>query len=92
MVYASGDAKLTEVLLSNMPQVRGEGFIIHAYIDSNHAGDSLIRQSYTGYFVYLNSALICWHSKKQTLVEASSFRSKCMAMKHVTEYIRGLRY
>ena len=52
----------------------------------------MTRQSHTGYFVYLNSALICWHSKKQTSVETSSFGSENMAMKHATEYIRGLRY
>ena len=63
-VYTIGNAKLTEVLPLNMPQARGEGFTMHAYDDSNHAGDSVTRRSCTGYFVYLNLALICWCSKK----------------------------
>lgn len=60
-VYASGNVKLTEVLPSNMPQARGEDFTMHAYVDSNHAGDSVTRRSRTEYFVYLNLALIYWH-------------------------------
>ena len=35
---------------------------------------------------------IHWHSKKQTLIETSSIGSEFMAMKHVTEYIKGLSY
>ena len=33
-----------------------------------------------------------WTSKKQTGVETSSFGSEFMAVKHATEYVRGLRY
>jgi hypothetical protein len=37
-------------------------------------------------------APIYWHSKKQNSVETSTFGSEFMAMKHCTEYVRGLRY
>ena len=72
-VYASGDKKLFEMLPSNIPRARGEGFTMHAYVDSNNSGDLFTRRSHTEYFVDLNSALICWYSKKQTLVEILSF-------------------
>ena len=39
MVHASGNAELTDVLLLNMPRTRKESFTIHAFVDSNHAGD-----------------------------------------------------
>jgi hypothetical protein len=91
-VYSSGDVELKEALPSDSPKARGKGFTMSAYVDSDHAGDTVTRRSRTGYLVYLNSALICWHSKKQTSIETSSFGSEFMAMKHATEYIRGLRY
>ena len=75
-----------------MPQTRGSGFVMRAYVDVDHAGDSITRRSRTGFLVYLNSAPIYWMSKKQTSVETSSFGSEFIAMKQCTEYIRGLRY
>ena len=49
-------------------------------------------RSRSGMLVYINSALVYWSSKKQNSVETSSFGSEFMAMKHCTEYVRGLRY
>jgi hypothetical protein len=91
-VYVPGDGEIKEALPTDMPKPRGKGFVMRAYVDSDHAGDTVTRRSRTGYLIYLNSALICWHSKKQTSIETSSFGSEFMAMKHATEYIRGLRY
>jgi hypothetical protein len=68
------------------------GFIIRAKVDTDHAGDSLTRRSRTGFLVFINMALVCWHSKKPTSVESSSFGSEFVAMKQCCEYLRGLRY
>lgn len=76
----------------NAPPPRGFGFIMRAKVDADHAGDTVTRRSRTGYFVYLNSALVYWMSKKQVSVESSSFGSEFCAMKHCCEYLRGLRY
>ena len=76
----------------NAPKARGVGFIVRMFVDSDHAGDKVTRRSRTGFLVYYNNALIYWHSKKQTSIETSSFGSEFMAMKHGTEYVRGLRY
>ena len=65
---------------------------MRAFIDADHAGDVVTRRSRSGFIVYLNSAPIYWLNKKQTSVETSSFGSEFMAMKHCTEYIKGLRY
>ena len=81
-----------EELPSNAPKSRGIGFSMRAFVDSDHAGDSVTRRSRTGFIIFLNSAPIHWHSKKQTSIETSSFGSEFVAMKQCCEYIRGLRY
>jgi hypothetical protein len=83
---------LQEEMPGNMPQSRGQGFTMTAYVDSDHAGDTITRRSRTGFLVLLNCALIFWLSKKQTSIETSSFGAEFTAMKQCTEYIRGLRY
>ena len=75
-----------------MPEPRGRGFIITAKVDADHASDTVTRRSRTGFLVYVNSALVYWHSKKQNSVESSSFGSEFIAMKQCCEYLRGLRY
>jgi hypothetical protein len=65
---------------------------MRAFVDSDHAGDSVTRRSRTGFMIFLNSSPIYWFSKKQTSVETSTFGSEFIAMKQCCEYIRGLRY
>jgi Reverse transcriptase (RNA-dependent DNA polymerase) len=81
-----------EVVPPNMPEPRGQGFTVSAKVDADHATDTTTRRSRTGFFVYVQSALVNWTSKKQTSVESSSFGSEFIAMKQCCEYIRGLRY
>ena len=81
-----------EEMPRNMPEARGLGFLLRAFVDADHAGDSVTRRSRTGFLVYLNSAPVYWLSKKQTGIETSSFGSEFIAMKQCTEYLRGLRY
>ena len=76
----------------NMPEPRGLGFIVSAKVDADHASDSITRRSRTGFFVWVNSALVHWFSKKQVGVETSSFGAEFIAMKQCCEYLRGLRY
>jgi hypothetical protein len=81
-----------EELPPNMPTPRGQGFIMRAKVDADHAADTVTRRSRTGFLVYLNCAPIYWFSKKQSSVESSSFGSEFVAMKQCCEYLRGLRY
>ena len=81
-----------EELPSNMPEPRGLGFVLRAKVDADHASDTTTRRSRTGFLIYINSALVHWHSKKQNSVESSSFGSEFIAMKQCCEYLRGLRY
>ncbi len=57
-----------------------------------HAADTVTRRSRTGFLMFLNSALVCWLSRKQTSVESSSFGAEFVAMKLCCENLRGLRY
>ena len=75
---------------SNMPNPRGQGFIVNAYVDIYHSGDTVTRGSRTGFYIYCNNALAYWISKKQEYIETSYFGSEFLAMKACTEYIRGL--
>ena len=69
------------------------GFTMRVFVDPDHAGDKITRRSRTWFFIYLQSALLYWTSKKQTtIIETSSFRSEFMAIKHATEQVCGLRY
>ena len=79
--------KSKESIPSNIPQPRGLGFKMVAYVVSDHAGDSMTRRSRTGFIVFLNNAPIYWTSKKQTCIETSSFASEFIAMKHCCEYL-----
>ena len=89
---ASVYGNTNEVLPSNMPEVRGHGFKMRMYVDSDHAGHSITRRSRTGFIVYLNSSPIYWSSKRQSSIQTSSFGSEFIAMKEGCEYVRGLRY
>jgi ribosomal protein L31E len=85
-----GDIK--EAIPPDRPKSRGKEIDIRMFVDSDHAGDKLTRRSRTGFFVYVNSAPICWLSKKQATIETSVFGAEFVAMKHGVEVLRGLRY
>ena len=81
-----------EAIPVNMPTPRGRDVDLRLYVDSDHANDKLRRRSRTGFFIYLNSALIQWVSKRQPTVESSVFGAEFVAMKHGVETLRGIRY
>ena len=62
------------------------------WVDSDHAGDKITRRSRTGYFIFLNTALINWLGKKQATIEGSVFGAEFVAMKTGVEALRGIRY
>ena len=61
---------------------RGKPVDLCMYVDSDFAGNKLRRRSRMGFFVFLNSALIQWVSKRQPTIETSVFGAKFIAMKH----------
>ena len=79
---AEFDPNITEELPHLMPEPRGKGFVIRAFVDADHAGNVITRRSRSGFLVFLNMAPIFWMSKKQTSVETSSFGNEL----HITSF------
>ena len=83
---------VTEQIPHDAPEPRGQSVGMNAFVDSDHAGDTVTRRSRTGIIIFIQSAPIVWYSKKQTSIETSSFGSEFSAMKTAVEMIEGLRY
>ena len=81
-----------EPIPPNAPRPLGKEVDLRLYMDSSHADDKLTTRSHTGYFVFMNMALVDWMSKKQATVEMSTFGAEFVALKHGIERVRGLRY
>ena len=58
-----------------MPQLCCLGFVMREKVDADHAVDTVTRIPITGFMVYLKSVPIYWSTKKQNIVESSSFGS-----------------
>lgn len=69
-----------------MPEMGGLGFFMQAFVDADHAGNTITRRSRIGFLVYVNMAHIYWLSRKQSSIETSLFSLKYCAMKQCTEY------
>ena len=83
---------MTKVIPPNAPDPRGKSVDVRMWVDSDHARDKTTRQSRTGYFIFMNTALIDWLSKKQATIESSVFGAEFIAMKTGVEALRGIRY
>ena len=83
---------MTEAITPNAPDPRGNYFDLRMWVDSDHAGDKITRRSRTGYFIFLNTALIDWLSKKQATIESSVFGAEFVVMKTGVEALRVIRY
>ena len=81
-----------EAIPTNAPRPRGKDIDLRLMVDSDHAGDKLRRRSRTGYYIFLNSALIAWISRCQPTIKTSVFGTKFVAMKHGVETLRGIQY
>ena len=66
--------------------------LTHCFVDSDHAGDKVTRQSQTGILIFVNRAPILWYSKRQNTVETSTFGSEFIAMKTAVEQVESLQY
>ena len=65
----------------NMPQPKGKVVNISCFVDGNHAGNAITRQSLTGIIIFVQNAPIIWFSKRQNTVESSSFGSEFVALR-----------
>ena len=75
-----------------MPRPRGRAAKMVAFVDASHAANKVNRKSHTGYIIFLNRAPIIWYSKRQNIVESSTFASEFVAMKTCMEKVIALRF
>ena len=75
-----------------MPQPLGKPMSISVFVDSDHGGNKVNRQSRTGILIFCNKAPIYWYSKQAPGVEASTFGAEFYAMRTAVEMIKALRY
>ena len=67
---------VTEEDPPGMPEPLGQPVMQSAFVDSDHAGNVVTRRSHTGYFIFLNNAMIVSFSKRQNTVESSTYGSE----------------
>jgi len=74
-----------EPIPDNAPDPRGKPVDLHMSVDIDHTGDKETRRSHMKYFIFLNTALIDWLSKKHSV-----FGAEFVAMKTGVETIKGI--
>ena len=83
-------SEVKEAIPINMPEPFGKAVDLRLFVDADFAGDKARRRSRTGYFIFINSALMLWLLKWQATVETSVFGAEFVAMKQGVEALRGL--
>jgi hypothetical protein len=64
---------IEESIPSNAPEPRGKDVNLRLYVNSDHAGEKHTRRSRTGFFIFMNTALVQWFSKQQAVIKTSVF-------------------
>ena len=83
---------LKEAIPPNAPKERGKYFDLCGYVDREHAGENNTRRYLSGFFIFLNTALIQWFSNSQAMIETSMFGTEFVAMKIFMETLQGIKY
>ncbi len=85
LVFHHGDWKdfygdVIEEDLPNMPVPLGNPIHMSCFVDADHAGNNVTRQSHTGVFILLNITPVTAFSKQQNTCESSSYGLELVAM------------
>ena len=81
-----------EQLPNNMPTSFGMKAQITAYVDADHAHDTITCRSVTTILIFVNNTPMRWYSKWQRTVETSTYGAKLVAARIVTDMIIEMRY
>ena len=84
------DAK--EQVPNDMLPPRGRAVSSHCFVDVDHVSNTVTQKSQTGILIFLNRALIVWYSKRQNIMETSTFGSEFIAMRMAVDHIEALCY
>ena len=75
----------------NMPVPLGNAIQMSCFVDADHAGNKITRQSHTGIFILLNNTPVIAFSKRQNTCESSTYGSELVAMRIARDMISALR-
>jgi hypothetical protein len=82
--------------VENIPRDRPEPneklCTITCYVDADHARDMVTRKSVSGILLLLNSTPVSWQSKRQKMVETTTYGSEMVASRIAVEMIISMRY
>src|SRR5687767_15647101 len=81
-----------ENVLSDRPKPMGKLCTITTYVDADHARDQVTRRSVSGIVTLLNNTPVSWLSKRQKMVESSTYGSEMVASRIAIELVIALRY
>jgi hypothetical protein len=81
-----------EDISKDLSPEKGSRVRMTVYVDAYHAHALVTRRSIRGILVMLNNTPIRWVSKRQKIVETSTYGSKLVASRVVTELILEVRY
>jgi hypothetical protein len=81
-----------EAIPWDAPELRGVSVVTSCFVDFDHAGCRLTPLSHNGVLIFVNSAPILWHSKRQNTVESLTFGSEFVALWMAVDMIEGLWY
>ena len=72
---------MEEELPPKMAEPRGNMGRISAFVNADHSGNAVTRQSHSGIIIFVQNAPIIWFSKRQNTVEAAIFGSEFVALR-----------
>jgi hypothetical protein len=75
-----------------MPEPLGYPVNIYTFVDENHAGNLVTRQSHTGILLFVQNSPILWLSCQQNTVETSTFGSEFVALWTACDLIISMHY
>ena len=76
---------VNEAIPEDVPQGRGRVADLGVYVDSDHTGDKLTRQSRISSMIFLEHSISARLSKKQPKIETSVYSAEFVAIKHEVE-------
>ncbi len=80
---------VTEPISPNASKPLVKPVDVHMFVDSNHAGD---KYSHSGFLIYINTALVDWHSRSQATIKTVVFGAEFVSMKTGVDTKKCLRY
>jgi len=81
-----------EDIPKDMPIPKGKPVTLTTFVDADHAHDKVTRRSVSGILMLINNMPLQWVSKRQPMVEMSTYGSELIATRIAIDMIIEVRY